>query len=367
MEAMSRLAPPLLLLLVTACSTTPESAGPGAPGKAKPATEVTRIAFASCIREDRAQPGWSAVEACAPDLLLLLGDNIYGDSDDPAVLRAKWNRLASEEGFRRVRDGARLLATWDDHDYGRNDAGADYGPRAESQDAFLDFLGVPRDAPRRQRPGVWHAETFGPPGRRVQVILLDTRFHRSPLDKLPVRVAGRGPYAPTTDRSRTVLGEEQWAWLARVLREPAEVRLLASSIQVLPDDHGWECWGNFPHERERLLASIAEAGAAGVVILSGDRHAAEVSVLDPAPGGGRLVEATSSAFNQSRRPSEEESSYRMGRLHFEPNFGLLEIAWEEAGDARLDLTLRSADGEVLERHTLRASELGAPPKEEARR
>ena len=82
-----------------------------------------------------------------------------------------------------------------------------------------------------------------------------------------------------------MLGEDQWAWLEEQLRTPAEVRLIASSIQVVAEDHGWEKWMNFPHERERLYRLIRETRAEGVVFLSGDRHLAELSMMD---GGGGL-------------------------------------------------------------------------------
>ena len=72
-----------------------------------------------------------------------------------------------------------ILATWDDHDLGANDAGGDYPKKDESQKIFLDFFGDPADSPRRHRPGVYDAKVFGPEGKRVQVILLDTRYFRS--------------------------------------------------------------------------------------------------------------------------------------------------------------------------------------------
>ena len=81
-----------------------------------------------------------------------------------------------------------------------------------------------------------------------------------------------------------MLGEDQWRWLAEQLRVPAEVRLLVSSIQVVAEDHGWEKWMNFPHERERLFKLIRETGAEGVIILSGDRHLAELSMMDGGVG-----------------------------------------------------------------------------------
>ncbi len=48
---------------------------------------------------------------------------------------------------------------------------------------MLDFFEVPADDIRRQREGVYWSQVFGPAGKRVQVILLDTRYFRSPLKK----------------------------------------------------------------------------------------------------------------------------------------------------------------------------------------
>ncbi len=43
---------------------------------------------------------------------------------------------------------------YDDHDYGGNDAGKHLASRSDSQRLFLDFIGVARDAHRRDRQGV---------------------------------------------------------------------------------------------------------------------------------------------------------------------------------------------------------------------
>ena len=99
------------------------------------------------------------------------------------VMRAKYARLKADAGFSKLMKTCPVLATWDDHDYGANDAGADYVKRAESQRIFVDFWGDPADSPRHKRPGVYDARVFGPKGQRLQVILLDTRFFRGPLKK----------------------------------------------------------------------------------------------------------------------------------------------------------------------------------------
>ena len=49
---------------------------------------------------------------------------------------------------------------YDDHDYGKNDAGVEFEMKDESQQLFLDFLDVPKDSPRRKQRGVYHSKTF---------------------------------------------------------------------------------------------------------------------------------------------------------------------------------------------------------------
>jgi len=173
-------------------------------------SNVTRIAFGSCLHEGQPMPIWNAVHAANPDVFVFLGDNIYGDSEDPDVLRAKYAMLQADAGVQRVFANTYTLGTWDDHDFGANDAGVEYPSKVASQDLFLNFLRVPKDSPRRQRAGVYHAEVLGEPGRRVQFLMLDTRYHRSPIDPFAERPRGRGPYGPTADLTRTMLGEHIW-------------------------------------------------------------------------------------------------------------------------------------------------------------
>ena len=174
---------------------------------------LTRVAFGSCLGQDLPQPIWKQVLAVKPELFVFLGDNVYADTDDEKRLRAAYAKLASQPGFQQLKKTAPILATWDDHDYGTNDSGGDFPAKAMSQQVFLDFFGVARDSPRRRRDGVYHAETFGPPGKRVQIILLDTRYNRSPLafQQDPNDPTDGGRYVANTDPSATLLGSAKWA------------------------------------------------------------------------------------------------------------------------------------------------------------
>ena len=85
------------------------------------------------------------------------------------VMRTKYAKLKADTGFSKLMKTCPVLATWDDHDYGANDAGADYAKRVESQEIFLDFWGDASDSPRRKRPGVYDSHVFGSKGNNVKL------------------------------------------------------------------------------------------------------------------------------------------------------------------------------------------------------
>jgi alkaline phosphatase D len=300
------------------------------------ARPLTRIAFGSCADEEKPQPIWDAVLAYDPELFIFAGDNVYGDIRNGRVVpepeliasvRESYAKAADVAGFMKVKLSVPHLAVWDDHDFGPNDGGAEFAGKRESQAVFLDFWAVPENDPRRSREGLYHAQTFGPPGRRVQVILLDTRYFRSPLKPTDQRGApGKERYLPDDDPGKTMLGEAQWAWLEQRLREPADLRLVVSSIQVLAEGHGWERWGNLPRERRRLFELVRETKAEGVVFLSGDRHTGALyreAVGTPYP----FPEITSSGLNQVRPPTPEAGPNRLGDTYDAVNFGTIEVDW----------------------------------------
>jgi len=334
---------------------------------------LSRIAFGSCAKQAQEQPIWDAVVDTKPQVFLFLGDNIYGDTEDMAVLRAKYALLGKQPGYQKLKKTCPVLATWDDHDFGVNDGGAEYPKKKESQQVFLDFFEAPKDDPRRTREGVYSSQIFGPVGKRVQIILLDARYFRSPLKTgfKPGEPGDgfRGKYAPDTDPKATVLGEAQWRWLKQQLEQPAELRLIGSGVQVLADEHGSEMWGNFPLERKRLFEVIRDTKANGVVFLTGDRHLAEIARLpaDHRLGVGYpLFDITSSSLNTPSgnftkakvRFANEINSYRVGLTYFDTNFGTVLVDWETA-DPIVRCQVRDEAGAVVLQQRMPLSQLKA--------
>jgi len=314
---------------------------------------LTRIAFGSCNDQAADQPLWTPIRASNPDLWVWLGDNIYADTERMAAMDSMYARQQRVPGYQALRQEARILGTWDDHDYGANDVGRSYPKRDSSQALFLDFMGVPDTDPRRQREGVYSAHTFGPPGQQVKIILLDTRYHRSPITPDP---NSEQSYYP--NKQGDILGEEQWAWLERELRaSEAQIHFIASSIQAVSSQHPWEKWANFPKARQRLFETIRQTDAPGVVLLSGDRHHAELSRHDEALGYP-LYDLTSSGLTHVAPAGAELNRHRIGEKVNVLNFGLITIDWE-ADPVTLQLQIRGEENTSHLDHTIQLSALSA--------
>lgn len=331
------------------------------PGPALPGADqaLTSIAFGSCNTGHREIPILNTIADQDHDLFMYVGDNVYGDARaydaDLPELRDAYAALAARPEFQRLRAVSPMLATWDDHDFGMNDLGRTFPFKGYAETLFLDFWGAEADDVRRTREGIYDAKTFGPEGQRVQVILLDTRYFRSDLTPTDERGAvGRERYVPSTDPDQDMLGAAQWAWLADQLREPADVRLIVSSIQVHADGHGWEAWRTMPMERDRLYRLVGETGANGVVFLSGDRHSSGLYVRDdvaPYP----LYEMTSSALNMSYRDENNEPGpNRIGDMYAPVNFGVISFDWDAGA---LALQLRDEDGETVREQIVRFEDI----------
>jgi alkaline phosphatase D len=281
------------------------------------AAQPLRIAFGSCNRVDKPQPLWPLIRAVQPAAWVWLGDAVYADTQDMALMRAMYQRQHRIEEYARLAASTLVTGVWDDHDFGVNDGGREYPRRAESQREFLDFLRVDAADPRRARKGVYTSHTFGSGERALKLILLDVRYHRE---------------RPGADGD--ILGGEQWAWLEQELMSSrACAHLIGSGIQVLPEQHPYEKWANFPKARQRLLDLVRRSKAPGAVLLSGDRHIAELSVLEDGPYP--LYELTSSGLSHSwaNHPGEP-NRHRVGSVYTGKNFGLIELALEDSNDAQ---------------------------------
>jgi alkaline phosphatase D len=303
-----------------------------------PPSDTFTLAFGSCSRPDLPQPLWRDVRAVAPDAWAWLGDIVYADTEDMTRTRRLYADQAARSEYAALVAQTEIVGAWDDHDFGKNDGGSEYAKRAESQAALLDFLGEPADSPRRSRHGVYTSYVFGAGERQLKLILLDGRYHRD----------APGARADT-------LGKAQWEWLEQELvSSTARVNVVTSGYQVLPLEHPNEKWGNFPAARARLLELVAKTRAPGVVLLSGDRHFAELSCMTDGPLEYPLYELTSSGLTHAYENADEPNRYRVGALYPHRNFGVVRVDWSARS---LTLEARANGGEAVIRQSVSLSSL----------
>ena len=209
------------MLLATCKTTQPSDALPPVTPMTSRAVDlalpVHRIAFGSCYAPQlEAREIWPAIEREQPQLVLLTGDNVYQSEEraQPGLreLREAYAMLAAEPEFQSLRQRATIITTWDDHDYGLNDAGADFPLRTESEALFESVWPAPEGVWRAPGPGVYGELLTGPVGLRIQLLILDTRSFRDPWPTGDLAVA-----APAE-----LLGEAQWSgcapgWLCRLI------------------------------------------------------------------------------------------------------------------------------------------------------
>ena len=320
----------------------------------------TKIAFGSCGSQDKPMPILYKVVEEKPDLFIYLGDNIYGDTTDMAILKAKYDKLGNKPEFRALKSSVpNIYATWDDHDYGKNDAGKEYPKKVESKQIFLDFWGEPGATERRKTPGIYTSYMRESQGKKLQIIVLDERTFRDRILRAPkknkkVLAPWKNQYMPHPKAGPTFLGEAQWKWLEEEFKKPADLRIIASGSQFGHDYNGYESWTLFPHEQEKMYQLIEKTQANGVVFISGDVHWGEISKVER-DGLYPIYDITSSGINKSWKTFEPNSK-RVGKIMRENHFGQIEIDWNQA-DPQLSFSLIGLDGKKVVDHKVKLSEL----------
>eukprot|EP01061_Rhynchopus_euleeides_P017735 TRINITY_DN29394_c0_g1_i1.p1 TRINITY_DN29394_c0_g1~~TRINITY_DN29394_c0_g1_i1.p1 ORF type:complete len:431 (+),score=99.90 TRINITY_DN29394_c0_g1_i1:30-1295(+) len=337
------------------------------------AQPASRIAFGSCHSMRRARSGgaFAWLQEYAPSRFFWTGDSVYVNTTDLEDLEAAYDnmtRFPDYATFVAQVGQANIDGTWDDHDYGVNDGGGEVPDKEERQNLFLRFLGKDGDARRRysRREGTYSLHVLQDPsesGKRVGVIVLDTRMHRD--DHYVPAFSRYGRHLPFSAQlsalSRLVssffrlysegdvLGAAQWAWLECVLQQHADLDgyVVVSSIQVTTSNPFVESWGHFPEAKRRLLQRLE--GLPGVAFVSGDVHFAEISRWNEMTSSGmthylgtgwKRVPAlvAKHLFNSHRQP---------GAVLHGLNFLGLDIDWA-AG--LMQFSIRTVGGEVALRH-----------------
>jgi len=303
------------------------------------------IAFGSCNKQYKPNLLWQEIKKNNPDLWIWGGDNIYSDTDDMSKLQKDYEDLKKQKGYLELVENLPVMATWDDHDYGFNDSGVEFHKKEEAQKLFLDFFNVDKNNPRRKQEGIYTSREFKTKKGTIKVIVLDTRYFRTALIRASDETKKR--YIPNMDTNASVLGVKQWNWLVNELEtSKADFNIIISSIQILSSEHGFETWGNFPNDVEKLKNSIVKSNAKGVFVLSGDRHISEFSKTTVNNLEYPLIDFTSSGLTHAYDTYvSEPNQYRVQNVISEISFGLLQFNFQTKS---VSMQMRGENNKILQ-------------------
>jgi alkaline phosphatase D len=277
----------------------------------------TRLAFASCFDQDKDASAWTQLQSQNPDLMIMMGDNVYASQPAKKPILEQYKKLEKLASYRIMRESVPFLATWDDHDYGVSDGDVTNPDKQEARKAFTYHYPYIRDSTLLDQPGIFHSKILGGVkegrGRRARVTPSADGTHQV--------------ITQSTDKKETILGDVQWDWLEDQLQIPTDFKIIVSSMQVLTEEHGYERWGHFPKEKQKLLDLIAKTKPKNLVILSGDRHFASHSKIE-IPGWGPLYEMTSSPLNTPKGNITEVEKIYQSEIYAKENYGIAEFDWK---------------------------------------
>ncbi len=289
------------------------------------------IAFGSCAKDDD-QPLFAQIEKLGPDLMLMIGDNHYANSNDLDALRYFYRNSRAIPEPRHLFARASTLAIWDDHDYvGNNTLGTAPGKEVALR-AFGEAWANPF-AGSGGAKGIWFNTTWG----GVELFMLDDRYYRG--------IDG------------SMLGKTQREWLLeRLEKSTATFKLVATGSQWTQYGSS-DSWASFDTAREQIFSHLFSKKIGGVVLLSGDIHRAEVRKLVNAGAGTYpLYELTSSPLANTGSTCGASDPERLFCQATDDYFIIVWVDTTKA-DPTLVAEVRNSKGAVAYTLSTKASEL----------
>ncbi len=277
------------------------------------------------------------------DFMVWLGDNIYYLGKQWTSYDRMFTRnLNVRLGFPELREFLAAqpnYAIWDDHDYGWNDSDKKFPMKDSSLVVFKGFW--PNPYPEKQ---TFAGNYFTFKYYDTEFFMTDDRWYRD----------------PEGDTSGDFLGKEQLAWLQEQLKNSkATFKFIVIGSQVLDDSYWGESYAKYPKERNKLFDFIANNNIKGVVLLSGDRHYAELSKQDWK--GYPIYDFTSSPLTSPvinyRTMKGYHNNYNVeGTKLYKRNFGRIYLTGP-VGNRVCKLELRGIGGKVIWTREIKSSEL----------
>lgn len=247
-----------------------------------------------------------------PQLMIWLGDNTYlreADWASKSGVLHRYTHTRSCPEMQTLLKSCHHYAILDDHDFGPNDSNGSWIYKDFTREAFEMF---------------WANPTYGAP----EVDGLITQFSYADIDFFMLDNRTFRTDHNIKGVKETILGKEQKKWLIQALeRSQAPFKMVAIGGQFISDAAVYENYSQYEDERKELIDLITRNNIRGVIFLSGDRHSAELSVLE-LDNGNMIYDLTSSPLTSTAYDhGDEPNTFRVdGTMYGERNFATISFS-----------------------------------------
>lgn len=144
--------------------------------------KMPKLAIASCASDffkSASTIMWNCLKLQNPDLIFFIGDTCYADQSSDGTPLGFWQRYTETRnrlGVFRQQVLTPILASWDDHDFGKNNSDGSFIHKKFMRELFSMFWLFPEEKNYRRDMGIYQDFTaFG-----QKFYLMDCRYFRSP-------------------------------------------------------------------------------------------------------------------------------------------------------------------------------------------
>jgi alkaline phosphatase D len=293
------------------------------------------------------------------NLMIWLGDNWYTREVDYHSAWGLFYRASRDRQTKALRTFLKKMpqyATWDDHDYGPNDADKSYHLKDAARQVFMNYWANPSYGSGNE--GIYTRFSYSD----VDFFLLDDRWWRS-NDRMKDSIDGK------PNPTKKMFGDEQMDWLKNSLlysnsKSGTNFRIIVTGSQMLNQASMWDAFRKFPAEYADFMRFLDENKIRGVLFLTGDRHHTEVIRL-PRETAYPLYDITISPLTSGAFKSQGAEAANPGRVSREiavQNYARIAVTGE-GKKRKLSVEIKGTNGQVLERWEVGASELTMTDKE----
>jgi alkaline phosphatase D len=285
------------------------------------------------------------------DFMLWLGDNVYlrePDFSSAYGIERRYSMNRRNENLQKLIGTRANYATWDDHDYGPNDANCSYDMKQVSLNCFKNYWGN-KTYGEADNEGVYGKFSVND----ADFFLLDDRYYRY-NDNYPDSINGK------INPGKKFLGARQMEWLKnQLLNSGGTFKIIVCGSQVLNPINTKECFNHYSAEYTELIDFIKQSRISGILFLSGDRHFTEL-IKKEEKDFYPLYDFTCSALTSTPykpKGKELENPFRVtGSFITVNNFGKITVTGERA-NRELKIQVYNAKAEDVFNYSIKASEL----------